>query len=425
MVDRERSRRRFLRASAGVLAVGVAGCLGRASEADPTPTPSGPAPTGTTASDTPSPTPTNGPNDDLNWPHRRRDLANTARAPAGAAPEPTGLSREWRYSTGNKRMNVPIVQDGLLVASCRSPDGDVFGLDAEDSSRQWVSRYDSPLALEPVFVSDTVFTAHSGVHTTPPIHRVRGELSPPTLDVRMPTVLRSAGGELVVGHRPPNADAVEVVGIEPGADEPTWRYEPPIGDGEITDIALDDGVLYVGGVIHTGDTATGPGSVSAYDLETGELLWKRREDSGIEGLAVGSDCVYVTGPRTLAIDKGSGEVAWTRNLSDLGTCYPAVGDDIVYAADYTDLVALDKGSGETVWEQDMNGRSVRPSIGGDAVYAVVNRQSDRPGKLAAFDAATGERRFRTRFGQTAVTAPVVANGAVYLGVDDGSVLKYA
>jgi len=45
--------------------------------------------------------------------------------------------------------------------------------------------------------------------------------------------------------------------------------------------------------------------------------------------------------------------------------------------------------------------------------------------LVALDTQTGERLFETRFGQTAVTAPAIANNAVYLGVDNGTVHKYA
>lgn len=427
MTDRERSRRRVLRSGAGLLTVGVAGCLSRGSEADPTPTPGDATPTEAADSDTPSPAPTSASNDAPDWPHRRRDLANTARAPAEAAPDPTGLSREWRYATRNSRMNIPLLRGDLLVASARSPNADVFGLDPDTGDELWASRSDGLLRYEPALVSGSVFVARTFA-ANDSIRKMHGELSRPSIGVTSIAVLRSFGETLVLGGK--RSGSYEVLGIAPGATDPDWRFQFSFDWGDINDLALRDGVLYVVTVGYVGDTTSGPNSIRAFDIESGEEVWNHREEGLVGGIAVGTDAVYAFSRMvhgSVALDREDGEVLWRAdtNAPGGGFSYPAVGPDLVYMGRGTSLAAFDQASGEREWETDLDATAVRPSIGGDTVYAVANSLTDRPATFAALNAETGEKLFETELGDVSLTAPAIADGAVYLGVDDGSVHRYA
>ena len=427
MVDRERSRRRFLRTSAGLLVVGAAGCLSRGSEAAPTPTPGDATPTEVADSDTPSPAPTSASNDAPDWPHRRRDLANTARAPAEAAPEPTDLSREWRYATRNNRMNIPLLSGDLLVASARSPNADVFGLDADTGDERWVSRSQGLLRYEPALVSGSVFAARTFA-SNDSIRRVHGALPTPSIGVASIAVLRSYGETLLLGGK--RSGTYEVLGIAPGATDPDWRFQCSFDWGDINDLALRDGVLYVVTVGYEGDTASGPNSIRAFDVESGEEVWNHREEGLVGSIAVGTDAVYAFSRMvhgSVALDREDGEVLWRAdtNAPGGGFSYPAVGPDLVYMGRGTSLAAFDRSSGEREWETDLGATTVSPSIGGDVVYATASNLTDRPATFAAINAGTGEKLFETELGDVSLTAPVIANGAAYFGASDGSVHRYA
>jgi outer membrane protein assembly factor BamB len=359
------------------------------------------------------------------WLTPRGDLSNTASVPDDVTPDPTSLSLDWRYETNNKRMFVPLVKGNVVIASTKSPEGDVFGLDAKDGTNAWTSEDDSLLRSEPAFVSDSLFGLR-GDSLTGDTEVIHGNLQSPSIEIGNGMIIRAVGGELIIGHAVSGVEEVEIIGVEPGANQAEWRYDL-FTEGEIIDIAIQDDIMYVSGTdyIESGDVLEGTGFISAFDLDKNEVLWEQTDSSEIKGLAVDETSIYVTGPGTMALDKASGDVNWRRDIARFGTCYPAIGSDHLYTADEHHIVALNKSSGDTNWKENMAGMSIRPSVGGETVFAVATRRGDDSSRLVALDTQTGERLFETRFGQTAVTAPAIANNAVYLGVDNGTVHKYA
>jgi outer membrane protein assembly factor BamB len=336
------------------------------------------------------------------------------------------LSREWQFRTENQEMLIPIITDNLLIASSRTLDGDVFGLDPDDSTTHWESHYDSPLATEPIMISDTIFAAHTGIRRSPPIHRVQGGLSPPEYEVKSPSVLRSYRDEIVIGHISPHDNVVEIVGISPGTSSPNWTYRPSIEEGAVTDIAIHEDNLYVSGRISTGDTGTGGGVVSAYDIATGTEKWRTPEEGRIQSIAVSDTAVYAF-PGSPALDRESGDELWRAdtNAPGGGISYPAVGSGTVYVGRGTSIAAVDSETGEIQWETELNATALRPSIGGTAIDVVANSLTDRPARFAAIDALTGDTLFEETFGDAVLSAPAIANEAVFFGVDDGRILKYS
>lgn len=357
------------------------------------------------------------------WPYQRRDVSNTAHAPAEASPEPTNLSREWRYSTQNNDMNTPILRGNLLVASTDSPNGDVFGLDPETGNERWSSRSDTLLLSEPVFVSDSVFAVRPHRATSDSITTVHGELSAPSISVGSARILRSSGEELILGGK--TSGTFEILGGAPGASEPAWRFQFSFDRGDITDIAIKNDILYVGTVEYKGDVSSGPGSVSAFDLETEKMLWAQGTDTALVSLAVDPDSVYVTTRGSaIALHRDDGSVKWERDSIARGFRTPAINSELVYIGDRSKLVAHEKASGNTVWETELNGGGLRPSIGGETVYVTTNGAGDVPNKLVAVDATTGEVLFKTEFADRLISTPVIANNGIFIGVEGGTVLNY-
>jgi len=86
---------------------------------------------------------------------------------------------------------------------------------------------------------------------------------------------------------------------------------------------------------------------------------------------------------------------------------------------------VDSETGEIQWETELNATAIRPSIGGTAIYIVASSLTDRPAKFAAIDASTGDTLFEETFGDAVLSAPAIANEAVFFGVDDGRILKYS
>jgi len=412
MADRTPPRRSVLRSLAALGTVGVAGCTTRAG-------PDSSGSHGTTEPETTEYEP------ERWWPRPRRDPANTARAPAEAAPAATDLSREWVYSTRNDGMQMPLVRGDTLVASAQSPNGDVFGLHSGTGDERWASRSQSLLASEPAIVSGSVFAVWSDRWTTVSIETVHGELSPPSVSVGSANLLRSIGETLVLGGN--TSEGYEVLAAAPGESAPAWRVQLPFEWGDITDVARRDGVVYVAAVEYQRDTTSGPGSITAIDAQTGESIWdwEQEGDTSFVNLGVGRDQVYVTtAANVIALDREDGSPTWSLDRTIQGV-YPAIDTDRVYVGDGTEFVARDKSSGEVVWETELNSRGFKPSIGGDTVYVTSRGVGDAPYTLRALDASTGEVLFRTAFGDDPLSAPVIAAGAVFVGVGNGTVQKFS
>jgi len=278
--------------------------------------------------------------------------------------------------------------------------------------------------MEPVLLSGSVYSIPSGIHKSKPVKNITASESI-EITTGSPSVFRSTGSELVLAHVSPDGTP-EVVGLPPSGNEINWRYQPPIKDGEINDVALSGEILFVAGTIHTKDTATGPGSVSAVDLDSGELLWKLQDELGVDSIAVGETSVYsVTRKATKSINRESGAVEWVVERGGPGMSNVAVGTDQVFVGHPPEVTALSKSGGDLIWETDMKARSIRPSLGGLHVYVSGNPRGKEPGKFAALNAETGERVFQQEFGDTNITAPAIASGGVFIGVNDGTVRKYS
>jgi outer membrane protein assembly factor BamB len=203
-----------------------------------------------------------------------------------------------------------------------------------------------------------------------------------------------------------------------------WRF--PVGSALSRPLrgapVIADGTVFVGG---------DDGSVYAIDLTSGARRWTYRAGGMVQtSPAAAGGSVYAvaedgsSGRATLvAIDASTGKRRWSYSPSGvaLHVSAPTVADGRVFVGFGDGTVrAFDAATGRVLWTARVRGLfSAMNAIAaeGGAVYPI-----DATGALYRFDAATGERAWDFQFTTTCVrSAPLVARGYAYVGLDDGSV----
>jgi outer membrane protein assembly factor BamB len=175
------------------------------------------------------------------------------------------------------------------------------------------------------------------------------------------------------------------------------------------------------------------GKVSAYALTNGDILWETavspsRGKTELERLvdidgpvvADGRD-LFVVGfqGRVAQLGLDSGQIWWSKDASSYRGLALA-GDQLFVSSADSRVVSLSRKDGAERWTQDALARRgiTRPAVDGD--YIVV---ADFQGVVHWLDRATGQIVGRTDTARKSpvTTAPIAADGMVYLQNDAGTV----
>jgi outer membrane protein assembly factor BamB len=293
-----------------------------------------------------------------------------------------GFSSQWRAAPeGDARLSVPVVAGTLAVSS--GP-GAVIGFDASTGTLLWT------------------------------VARARGPIVPPALDP-------SAGEHgIVVYTEGADRKTSALVAIDPTTQDRLWRTA--LGDLSRSAPVVSDGRVFVGARDNL---------VYAVDLESGTIAWKARTQGQVDpSVAAAGGRVFAvsenptSGRAALAAFRAdNGKVVWTFSPSQLpsGATAPTVADGAVYVGFGDGTVrAVDAGTGAERWRAavrlDFSPLS-SPAYADGRVYLL-----DRAGGLYAFDGKTGKRSWDYQFdGAGEWGAPLVSQGFVAMGLDDGTV----
>jgi outer membrane protein assembly factor BamB len=310
----------------------------------------------------------------------------TAPAAAGASPP---LRVAWRWPGGKPTgslgsTSTAVVAGGLAVVLTQN---DVVALDPDDGTVRWR------------------------------LVRATGYLDPPAVD---PTA-GSSGIVVFAQGRSGTKSSLEAADLARGTV--LWRF-PEAGLTR----RLRGAPVIAGGTVFAG---AGDGHIYAVDLATGASRWSFATGGAVQtSPAVADGLVFAvaedlaTGRSTLfAVDAATGKQQWTFSPSgfSLHVTPPTVADGRVFVGFGDGLVrAFDDRSGALEWSSDVrypfspfNGLA----FAGGALYTL-----DVGGGLYRFDARTGELVWDFQFLATALrSAPLVAQGYVYVGLDDGTV----
>jgi outer membrane protein assembly factor BamB len=162
------------------------------------------------------------------------------------------------------------------------------------------------------------------------------------------------------------------------------------------------------------------GYVTALNPATLERKWEWTTPQA-PGTPQVSDGVVVTpcGGQLVALRESDGKHLWSHGGVELGT--PCIYNGVIYAYGGSDLHAIELHSGKTLWQRQVweagSGHYLHPFARAGIVCSYVNctvTAESGWADLAAFSARTG-RRLWTNATVAPTSAPVIANGLMYMG----------
>ncbi|MEE8525705.1 MAG: PQQ-binding-like beta-propeller repeat protein [Thermoanaerobaculia bacterium] len=183
--------------------------------------------------------------------------------------------------------------------------------------------------------------------------------------------------------------------------------------------------------------------ITAFDADTGTTVWKTERDeiptwaTPALYLDGARDELIVNGTTIRGYDPANGQELWRLSPnSEVIIATPVVGDELVYvSAGYPPVrtiyairpggsgdISLDGGAtenGSIAWSYDRGGAYMPTPI----LYRGLFYIGHHAGRLAVYDAETGEPVYRARFSQggTFTGSPVAADGKLYFSTEDGDV----
>ena len=281
----------------------------------------------------------------------------------------------WTFDAGSPLWAGATFADGTVYAG--GQDGALHAVDARSGRKRWSFKAGGPIRTRPTVTgADLYFQADDGF-----LYK-----------------LGAGSGEVRWRVR-----VVEKPIERLPFDNPKSRY-----DRFGSDVTVAGGRLYLG---------THDGRVVAIDPARGEKAWEFASgDSVLAAPAVEGDRVFFGSfdGYVYALEAETGKLVWTRDTKGAIVSTPAVvGDRVVVGNRNYDLVGLDARSGEPLWTRYIWFSWVESSAA--ARDGVVYVGSSDAAAVYAFDARTGERRWKTDVYGWAWGQPAVTDARVYAG----------
>lgn len=311
------------------------------------------------------------------WGQFQGDAAHSGAAVSGPAPP---YRQAWAFEAEQAEggLSAPVVAGDLVLAVGREA---VFAVDARTGEEAWR------------------------------LGRAPGPPAPPAV-----AQIGGADAVLFTEGAGDAGAAVRAVALADRSELWEARLEAPSRTG----VTVEGARAYVGDV---------RGGVYAIELATGAVDWRAEvQGSATAPLAVSDGAVYAVTRAgsagvvsVVALDASSGERVWSVSPAPGAAVAsaPTVGGGWVVVG-FADRVvrALDADSGSELWEERANGIF---SPAGAAAYAHGDAfVADIAGQVYRLDGETGRREWDHALNDLVVrSSPVVVEGAVLLGLNDG------
>ena len=169
------------------------------------------------------------------------------------------------------------------------------------------------------------------------------------------------------------------------------------------------------------------GQLYAVDLKTGTERWQFAPGDGsmarLFAPAVnGEQLITSSGATVYALDVQSGQRLWQREIPS-GNLIPAgASGEQVYVKATQQLYALDRATGAELWSFEVANFVSLPAITEEYLYVVT--RAGGQAQLRALDRSNGQEIWQVEEKQLSNTAPIIANGQIYVQTVDGRVLVY-
>lgn len=332
---------------------------------------------------------------------------------AGTQTDYSKGNPSWGYYPGRASIarygfyySNPVVSEGVIYFSLFLGDGYLFAVDATTGKLKWKSTRTQERYGPPAIAGNIMYVGSSGRY-----HAI-------DLNTRKELWNFPMGGHTSSGSAPLVANGLIFVGSSDGrlsaldaatgirrwylqADERTYWLAP----------VYREGVLYC---------VDGTGVIHALHAETGKELWKLSEVKGVFSLLLnGPSLFYVDFDGFIhSVDSSSGVPNTVFKEKPRGATHLAAFEDKVYFSGWKtgSIFAIDAKTGAKVWKFENLNECEEPAIAGRVLFVTC---TDR--KIYALDVTTGKKMWSKDTGQEVMSAPVLADGALYFLADDGKV----
>lgn len=395
------------------------------------------------------------------WVTFQNDFQRTGYDPDGSAPSGP-VTEQWRTVLPDGGGNLsqdgqPVLAAGtLFTASAHRTDDAIrlYALDAVTGDLVWQTTVPTPTGTSrkttfaaPTYHDGTVYfypqysqlisvDADDGtVHWT--------SIVEPSYRNQTNSPIVYSGQVYVTPGEPDQYETAGIKAVDPATGSVSWSYsDAPGAFGDPDDDEQEDGDASHFETMALGDDtlyATGPSSLYAVPPGANDESWEipdRKDDPrwgtfGGRPVAFADGTVYTKGPRSFSAVEQGGDLKWNTEdgqrpnqagyVAQVGC---AVANGAVYytteASTEPNLHALDRSNGSVLWSATAEGDGRRfknsPVLAGDGESVFVSTDA---GKIAAFDASSGEREWEyVPDGTAASVHPIVANGAIYVDYYD-------
>jgi len=360
--------------------------------------------------------------------------------PSRPAIEAPAAKPVWTFDAGSPLWAGATFADGVVYAG--GQDGRLHALDGRTGRERWSFLAGGPMRTRATVAGTDVYfqaddgslyrlAAASGEErwrlrvVGKPIERLPFD-NPKSRYDRFGSDVTIAGGRLYLGTHDGR-----LVAVDPSRGERVWEYAT--GDSVVAAPAVADGRVVFGSF---------DGCVYALDAVTGKLLWRRDTRGAVVSTpAVAGDRVVV-GNRSydlLGLDARTGDPVWTRYVwFSWVESSAAVRDGVAYvgSSDAAVVQAFDARTGERRWKTDVRGWAWgQPALTQSRVYVGTASQkgylAGHEGMVVAMDRATGRPAWRYDAEPGATGAygfpgsPAVGEGLVFVTGLDGRVYAFA
>lgn len=291
-----------------------------------------------------------------------------------------------------------------------------FGL--ADGQERW--RVELPGSfLSPAVVDDTVFV-RAEADSTGSLVALNRETGVQRWSFQFPSV--GSSYDNIGGHvtSPVAFDGIVVAGaarsmialnVQSGAV--VWQFESaePIASSA----AMDDNTVYFADFTH----------LYALDLQTGKQRWHFTHDAVtlfFAPLVVNNTVIAVDRNTIYALARSDGQVLWQRSFGNQEVIPAAATDDQLYVKSVNQLWAVNAHSGEVRWNYATTNFVSLPALTAEHLYIVT--RSDGGSQLRTLQQRDGKEVWRSEDLPFSNSAPVAANGAIYVRTVNGGIVGY-
>ncbi|NGM70519.1 PQQ-binding-like beta-propeller repeat protein [Natronolimnobius sp. AArcel1] len=217
------------------------------------------------------------------------------------------------------------------------------------------------------------------------------------------------------GDREFSSDGVTPTQFDSNESDVLWETDTALSTGAAPTVV--DGIL-----VTTTGISGGDGTVTAYDVGTGETRWTTEIPADGSPTVV-DGTVYVTGADSVwALDLELGTLEWEVEFEDGTSSSRALGVDGEYVyvgSDGDHLHALDAEDGTEQWSKETATIYSGPTIVDGTVYVGTADE------LVAVDASDGEEQWTwDDYGvledRSAISEPTVSDGLLYVSLGEGT-----